>query len=227
MKRLHAFVFSLFCLNQAFAQTVFVTVPLSDQQVKTFTLPASSFSTAFFFDVPAGTTRFKVELEGNAASGDIDLFLRQGKNFLSKNSYDQALSFDELAEYAQYWSISADAAESILVTSASIRPPVAGRYFVSVFNGDNRASTASLKLTLNPPETPTKIQVRFDLPCDATDTQCKCDLAPWNDTSNPAGFNAPGNVGVNLGQKRRNALLAAAQQLANQINSEAPIVVQA
>ena len=227
MKRLFAFVFALFCVSLAFAQTVIVSVPLSDQQPKTFTLPASSFTTAFFFDVPAGTTRFKVELNGNATSGDIDLFLRQGKNFLSKNSYDQPLSFDELAEYAQYWSISADAAESILVTASSFRPPVAGRYFVSVFNGDSRVSTATLKLTLNPPVAPTQIQVRFDLPCEAGDTGCKCDLAPWNDTSNPVGFNAPGNTGVNLGQKRRNALLAAAQQLANQISSEAPILVQA
>ena len=229
MKRVHAravALFALFCLNVAFAQTV-SGVSLSDQQSKTFTLPASTFSTAFFFDVPPGTTRFKVELNGNAASGDIDLFLRQGKNFLSKNSYDQPLSFDELAEYAQYWSISADAAESILVTNTSIRPPVPGRYFVSVFNGDSRASTATLKLTLNPPVVPTQIQVRFDLPCEADDVGCKCDLAPWNDTSNPLGFNAPGNAGVNLGQKRRNALLNAARQLASQISSEAPIVVQA
>ncbi len=228
MKRVTAFVIGVMAvltLNSAFAQTP--TVSLSDQQAKIFTLPASSFTTAFFFDVPAGTARFKVELSGNASTGDIDLFLRQGKNFLSKNSYDQALSFDELAEYAHYWSISADAAESILVTNTSVRPPVAGRYFVSVFNGDSRVSTASLKLTLNPPVTPTQIQVRFDLPCEAGDTDCKCDLTPWNDTTNPAGFNAPGNAGVNLGQKRRNALLAAAQQLANQISSEAPIVVQA
>jgi len=219
-------LFGLLWLNAAFAQTV-SSVSLSDQQAKIFTLNGSSFTTAFFFDVPTGTTRFKVELAGNAASGDIDLFLRQGKNFLSKNSYDQTLSFDELAEYAQYWSISADAAESILVTSTSVRPPVAGRYFVSVFNGDSRISTATLKLTLNPPVTPTQIQVRFDLPCTAGDTDCKCDLTPWNDITNPAGFNAPGNAGVNLGQKRRNALLAAAQQLANQVSSEAPIVVQA
>ena len=219
-------LFALFYLNVAFAQTA-SSVSLSDQQSKLFTLPASSFTTAFSFDIPVGITRFKVELDGNTASGDIDLFLRQGKNFLSKNSYDQALSFDELAEYAQYWSISADAAESILVTNTSIRPPVPGRYFVSVFNGDSRASTATLKLTLNPPVVPTQIQVRFDLPCDADDVGCKCDLAPWNDTSNPPGFNAPGNAGVNLGQKRRNALLSAAQQLAHQISSEAPIVVQA
>ena len=227
--KLHVFVtalFGLFCLNTAFAQSA-SSISLSDQQAKAFTLTGSSFTTAFFFDVPAGTNRFKVELIGNASSGDIDLFLRQGKNFLSKNSYDQALSFDELAEYAQYWSISADAAESILVTSTSVRPPVAGRYFVSVFNGDSRVSTATLKLTLNPPVTPTQIQVRFDLPCATNDADCKCDLAPWNDTTNPTGFNAPGNVGVNLGQKRRNALLATAQQLANQISSEAPIVVQA
>ncbi len=229
MSRLYALgctLFGLLCLNAAFAQTA-SSISLSDQQAKAFTLSASSFTTAFFFDVPAGTSRFKVELIGNAASGDIDLFLRQGRNFIGKNSYDQALSFDELAEYAQYWSISADAAESILVTSTSVRPPVAGRYFVSVFNGDNRVSTATLKLTLNPPVTPTQIQVRFDLPCAANETDCKCDLAPWNDATNPAGFNAPGNAGINLGQKRRNALLAAAQQLANQINSEAPIVVQA
>ena len=226
MNRLYALaLIGLFCLNAAFAQTAGIS--LSDQQSKAFTLAGSSFTTAFFFDVPAGTTRFKVELMGNAISGDIDLFLRQGRNFLSKNSYDQALSFDELAEYAQYWSISADAAESILVTSTSVRPPVAGRYFISVFNGDNRASTATLKLTLNPPVAATQIQVRFDLPCAANDTDCKCDLAPWNDSTNPTGFNAPGNAGVTLGQKRRNALLAAAQQLANQISSEAPIVVQA
>lgn len=201
-------------------------VELSASQPRSFVLPPNSFTTQLYFDLPAGVSRFRLELEGSAQSGDLDLFLRQGQQFISTNTYGKNLNIEELAEYAQYWSVSAQSSEAILVTAASLRPPVAGRYFISVFNGENRDGTATLRLVLNPPVTPIQFDVRFDLACDPSDSACKCDLAPWNDPST-SGFAAPGNPGITLGQKRRNAMLAAAQAVANQLQGEGKVVVRA
>lgn len=227
MKRIRAAWIALcLMLSSILAVAQSNLIELSASQSRSFVLPPNSFTTQLYFDLPAGVSRFRVELSGSAQTGDIDLFLRQGQAFISTNSFGQNLSFDELSEYAQYWSVSAESNESILVTPASLRPPVAGRYFISVFNGDSRNATATLRLVLEPPVTPTQISVRFDLPCAPGESNCQCDVAPWNDPST-AGFTAPGNAGSTLGQKRRNAMIAATQAIADQLQAEGTIVVRA
>jgi hypothetical protein len=201
-------------------------VNISDQVARTFTLPSNGFTTAFVFDVPAGVTRLKVDLTGNATAGDVDLFLRKEQSFITRNSFNQNASFDDLAEFAQYASIGGTSAESILITPSSKFPVSAGRYYLAVFNGHNAASTSDIKVTFNPPVAATNFQVRFDLTCAASDTQCKCDPAAWNDPTT-TGFPATGNTGRTLGEKRRNAMLAATQQLAQQLATEQPVVIRA
>lgn len=215
----------LLCLC-ALASAQSALVELSASQARSFVLPANSFTTQFYFDLPAGVSRFRIELTGNDQGGNLDLYLRQGQQFVSTNSYGRNLSVEELAEYAQYWSISTESSEAILVTPSSPRPAVAGRYYISVLNAGAQSATATLRLVLDPPVAPTQIQVRFDLPCEPTNSRCQCDLAPWNDPTT-SGFAAPGNAGLTLGQKRRNAMLAAAQAISNQLNSESTVVVRA
>lgn len=217
-------LFAMLCSSQSFAQSSEVNI--SDQAARTFTLPANGFTTAFVFDVPAGVTRLKIELTGNATAGDVDLFLRKDQGFITRNGFNQNASFDDLAEFAQYASIGGTSAESILVTPSSKYPVTAGRYFLAVFNGHTASSTSDIKVTFNPAVTPTNFQVRFDLTCPASDTQCKCDPAAWNDPTT-TGFPATGNTGRTLGEKRRNAMLAATQQLAAQLSTEQPVVIRA
>jgi hypothetical protein len=219
-----AFLYLVAC--GAVAQTA-TGVRLIDQQTQLVSLASESLSSNIYFDLPAGVTRFKVDLVGAPGSSDIDIFLRQTQDFPTQNSFDQPLSDVEISEYAQFWSISGISTESILVSAASNRPPSAGRYYLAVINY-GATTSATLKLTFNPPVTPTQIRVVFDTPfqCAPQDAECECDLRPWSDSST-AGFIAPGNAGVTLGEKRKNAVIAAAQSLANQINSESPIVVRA
>ncbi len=214
-------------LITGFAHAQSSDIQLVNSVPKLIALPLNSIASKIYFDLPAGVTRFKVELVGAPGSGDIDLFLRQGQDFIVSNTYGEALSFSELSEYAQAWSISDLANEAILVGAHSPRPPVEGRYYLVLING-GAATTATLKLTQNPPITPTQIRVAFDIPlaCPPSEADCECNLSPWSDGST-AGFFAPGNPGLTLGDKRKNAAIAAAQSLANQISSESPILVQA
>ena len=62
------------------------SVGLVPGQSTAFTLPASAYTTGLHFDVPAGATSFKVELESDTPNVDIDLFLRYGNAFSSQTA---------------------------------------------------------------------------------------------------------------------------------------------
>ncbi len=74
MHRLALAVLALAASGFASAQSV----GLVPGQPTVFTLPASAYTTGLHFDVPAGATSFKVELESDTPNVDIDLFLRYG-----------------------------------------------------------------------------------------------------------------------------------------------------
>jgi hypothetical protein len=215
---------ALLCATSTlFAQTQ--PALLSANQPVSFDLGAGSYTSGIAFDIPAGTTRFKVELS-STANANTDLFIRAGDSFPSKNSLNQSLAADELLDYAQHFAISTAGSESILVSDANIRKPTATRYFVNVLNNAAATTRATLRLTLNPAVTPTPIQVRFDLGCAPGQANCDCDIAPWNDPST-TGFVSPGNTGTTLGQKRRNALLAAVNQISTTLQNEQITVIRA
>ena len=217
----------------AFAQSAMDDIDISDQQTRRFNLPAANFTNVFGFTLPAGTTRFKVTLTGTiaapAADADVDMFLRFARPFPRlSNDYGAPPTSDELFEYAHYHSISAELGESIIVSNAGRFPAQGGKWYLSLLNFSSTAAvSATIKLEILGGVTgPAPIVVRFDLPCPAGASSCKCDLAPWNDPRT-AGFTAPGNIGQTLGAKRRNAVLEAANQLSQRLRSEAPITVQA
>jgi hypothetical protein len=211
-------------LLSAIATAQTAPVVLSATQPINFNLAAGSYTSGIAFDIPAGTTRFKLDL--NSPGADTDLFVRFGDPFPARNAFGQPLSFFDVFDFAQHSAIGSTGTESLLVSDANIRKVQAGRYFVNVLNSSNVDTSATLRLTLNSPATPTNIQVRFNLPCSPNDVDCKCDLAPWNNSST-AGFVSPGNPGLTLGQKRRNVVLAAAQQIAQTLSSEQTITIQA
>lgn len=185
-----------------------------------FTLSPESYTTDFRFEVPAGTTKFRVELDSTTPGVDLDLFLRAGNPFAGVNAYGLPFDFDGLAEQAQYYAIGSTAQEFIAVGASNYRPAQAGTWHLAVLNFANQPVNASLRVIYSDAEpSPLTFDVRFDLPAS------NCDVAPWNDTTpaQPVG----GNPGTTRGQQRRNALLESLRQLTADLDSEVPITVRA
>lgn len=222
-------------LLAAFSQThAAQTIELSDEVTVSFTIPAGTFSNAFYFDVPPGTRKFRLDLDGTPTNNaDLDLFLRYAEPFPDANSYDLTppsveRGFEWLADLSHYQSISFGNAEFMVISEHSVRPPQAGRWHAAVVNFSAVPIEATLVLDLRADEAPSAatISVRFDLPCTAAEgPACECDLSGWNDQSPP--FFAPGNTGSTLGEQRRIALQEAVRRIAVNFRTEAAIVIRA
>ncbi len=210
------------------------TVRLEDEISVSFTIPANTYSNAFFFDLPAGVRKFRLELDGTPTfNTDLDLFVRYGEPFPDANSYGLApanieRSFEWLADLSHYQSISFGNEEFIAVSEHAVRPPQAGRWHAAIVNFSSVPVDAVLRLDVRADEPPAAatFSVRFDLPCTPDDgPTCECDLSGWNDPAPP--FPAPGNTGATLGEQRRIALQEATQRIAANFRTEAPIVIRA
>ncbi len=196
------------------------SVGLVPGQSTTFTIPATAYTTALHFDVPAGTTSIKVELASDTANVDLDMFLRLGNPFSSQTPYGRAMDVDSLRDQAQYFAISGGAEEKISIGRANYRPAKEGRWYLSVLNFADFPANARIKVELgNAAPQPVQFDVRFDLP------DPSCDVAPWNDST--AATPVGGNPGTTLGQQRRNAMIEALRQLGAGFDSETPITVRA
>ncbi|MEZ5468368.1 MAG: hypothetical protein R3F18_12055 [Lysobacterales bacterium] len=185
-----------------------------------FNLPASSYTNSLYFDVPAGASRIRVELESDTSNVDLDLFMRYGNSFSSQTPYGRPMDFDALQDQAQYFAVSASDEETISVGRSNYRPVQAGRWHLAILNFATIPVDARIKVEVdNTPPTPVQFDVRFDLP------GAGCDVAPWNDPApaTPVG----GNPGTTLGQQRRNAMIEALRQLGAGFDSEIPITVRA
>ena len=216
MRQLLGFVTALLFGLSANAQTLGLTAG----QPTTFSLPATGYTTAIYFDVPQGATRFRVELESDASAVDIDMFLRYGNRFSAQTAYGRPQSFDGLQQQAQYQSVGSTDEEFIAIGRSNYRPIRAGRWHLAVFNFASVAVDARIKVEFsNGAPTPVVFDVRFDLPGEG------CDIAPWNDPAVVAPIG--GNPGSTRGAQRKNAVLEAVRQLAAGLDSEAPISVRA
>jgi hypothetical protein len=209
-------------------------IALTDEQTISFQIPPGQFSNDFYIDVPAGTRKFRIDLNGTpAANTDLDMFIRYGEPFPDRNAYGRVpdgaeATFAWLADHSHYQSISFGNQEFVVVGEHAARPSTGGRWHVAVINFSAVAVDATLRADLRPTEGPAaaSIGVRFDLGCTQFDgAGCVCDLAPW--TSPAAPFNAPGNPGSTLGEQRRLAALESINRIAASFQSEAPIVVRA
>ncbi len=205
----------LICVHAA-AQTTGLTLG----QRTTFALPANAYTTALHVDIPAGTTRIKVELDNDTGDDDLDLFLRFGTPFTPLNAYSQPMSFDELADQSHYYAISGGDEESITVGRANRQPARAGRWYIAAISFAPRTVNARIKVEAsNEGARPVEFVVRFNLPAD------DCDIAPWNDPTPAAPIG--GNPGTTRGEQRRNAVIESLRQLAAGFDSETPISVRA
>jgi len=210
------------------------SIELIDEVSVSFTIPAASYSNAFYFDVPAGARKFRLELDGTPTNNtDLDLFLRYGQPFPDANSYGLAPAsvergFEWLADLSHYQSISFGNAEFMVISEHSVRPPQAGRWHAAVVNFSSVPVNATLVVDVRAEEAPSPatISVRFDLPCTSADGPgCVCDLSGWNDPSPPLA--APGNTGTTLGEQRQIALREAVRRIALNFKTEAAIVIRA
>lgn len=189
-------------------------------QPTVFTIPATAYTTALHFDVPAGTSSIKVELSSDTPSVDLDLFLRYGNAFSSQSPYGRAMDVDSLQAQAQYFAISGSDQETISIGRSNYRPAKEGRWYLSVLNFATFPANARIRVELgNAAPQAVQFDVRFDL------ADASCDVAPWNDSTpaTPVG----GNPGTTLGQQRRNAMIEALRQLGTGFDSETPISVRA
>lgn len=189
-------------------------------QTVSFTLPAQAYTTALYFDVPAGVDRFRVELDSVTPGVDVDLFLRHGSGFTGLTAYGLPHSFDSLLDQSQYYSIGGSDEEFIAVGRSQKYPAGEGRWHLAVLSFATTPVDLRLRVDYaSGGPTPVQFDVRFD------QASSSCDIAPWNDPTpaTPVG----GNPGTTLGQQRRNALLEAVRQLAAGLDSEAPIVIRA
>lgn len=196
------------------------SVSLVPGQSTAFTLPAAAYTTGLHFDVPAGASSIKVELESDTANVDLDLFMRHGNAFSGQTVYGRPMDFDALQAQAQYFAVSGGDEETIALGRSNYRPVREGRWHLAVLNFATIPVNARIKVEVSTAAAqPVRFDVRFDLP------SANCDVAPWNDTTpaSPVG----GNPGTTLGQQRRNAMLEALRQLGAGLDSETPITVRA
>ncbi|MEZ5441376.1 MAG: hypothetical protein R3F15_07805 [Lysobacterales bacterium] len=209
-------------------------IALNDGQTVSFQIPAGQFTNDFYFDVPAGVRKFRLDLDGTPRSNtDMDMFVRYETTFPDRNSYgllpasaDQ--TFLWLADMSHFQSISAGNQEFVVVGEHGYRPATPGRWHVAIVNFSGVPVDATLRLELRSDESPSPstIAVRFDLGCTPFDGPgCVCNLAPWNANTPPV--QASGNPGATLGEQRRLAVLDAVSRISAGFRSEAPITVRA
>jgi hypothetical protein len=184
------------------------------------TLPGSSFTTAYHFDVPAGARRIVVTFEGHDGA-DVDVMLRHAAPFPASNLEGIAPSFDDFLNYAHYASVSPGASERIAISRANRIPVREGRWHLLLVNFESQPASATLTVELGDtlPGAPA-IQMVYDDPsCPAGSRDF------WFDGG--ARQNSPSNPGQTIGEQRRIAMERAAQLLANELRSDVPIRIAA
>jgi len=197
------------------------SIPLQSGAPQTFSIPVGSFINSYYFDVPEGTNRLAVTIEGTTpTNADVDLLLRYGTPFPDTTDGTTPPDSDYLLDFAQYHSVSQFGTESLVIDKATVFPVRSGRWFIALVSFD-RAATAQIRATASADTTnDATITPVFD---DAGSSGSPCGVAGWNDPTpvNPVG----GNPGTTLGEQRRNAVLEATRLLSAQIRSPVPLRV--
>ena len=202
---------ALACGGSALAAT-----GLQSGAATSLSMPASTFVPNFYIDVDGSAKQLKINVA--ATGGDVDLFLRFGTPFPESNA-DTIVGEDLINRYAHYHSISSSSNEAITVLPTDRMPLRAGRWYITVMNGGTTAASGSLTATVAASVPAGNITLDFGHP--GTD----CDQTYWSDSTpaTPVG----GNTGTTLGQQRKNALTYATQQLVQQLQTPAQIVLHA
>ena len=170
----------------------------------------------FYIDVDGSAKQLRINVA--ATGGDVDLFLRYGTPFPESNS-DTSIGEDLINHFAHYHSLSSSSTEAITVLPTNRIPLRAGRWYITVMNSGTTSASGSLTATTATTTPSGNITLDFGNP--GTD----CDQTYWSDSTpaTPVG----GNTGTTLGQQRKNALTYATQQLVQQLQTPAQIVLHA
>ncbi len=183
-------------------------------------MPASSFVSNLYLDVDSSAAQLVVKVAGTG--GDLDVFMRYGSPLPEQNS---AVSFpmvseDLLGRYANYHSIGAGSAESIMVLRSSRIPVHAGRWYISIINSD-QTNGASGTVTMTAAATVPTGTIHLDF----GNPDAHCDDSFWTDAT--AAAPVGGNNATTLGLQRQNALFHATTELIQQLQIPVDITVHA
>lgn len=185
-----------------------------------FSMPASSLTTSYVVDVPAGARELVLEAGGGT---DIDVLARYGLPFQTRTDDGRSTGTDYVFEQAHYRSISPENSERLVIGRRAGQPLRPGRWYLAVYNFGGTATSVRLRAEARMADPgPLPVTVVYDDPGTSTEP---CGIAPWND---PAAAPATGgNAGTTLGQRRRIAMNEAARLLAAELPGSVPIRVQA
>jgi len=213
---------SLLLLGLGMLDAAHADTPLQSGAAAALAMPGQTYITNYYIDVDSATQQLRVSVAANG--GDVDLFLRCGSPFPAQGA--QVVGWTLLERYAQYHSISSTSDEAILVLRSSRVPVSCGRWYIAIINSDTAAASGSLTATTSSTLPAGGITLDFQhASTDPSDHTNDCDTAFWTDTTAAAAVG--GNTATTLGEQRRNALLYAAQQLAQQLGMHNTIIVHA
>lgn len=204
------------------------TVPLQSGVPVNFNLPASSFSTSFYVDVGEADQTLRVDLDSSTAGTDVGFYLRFGTPFPDSFSGGQPLRLSYIEAMSHYQSVGQTNDEFVIVGRTGGRPLRAGRWYIFMFNFNTSqgtsitASTTVMATLAGAAPAAAPFTVNFNAVGTA---QSPCSNTEWFDTTPAAPVG--GNPGTTRGEQRRNAMLRAADSLAQQIASPIPLAIDA
>lgn len=226
MKTLTIGLFGLLALStECFAAP---TIALQSGTPVAINVPANSFTTSYYIDVTDADQTLRIDLGSTTPGVDVDLFLRHGTPFPDSFGNGQPVSFDYTDEVTHYRSAGPTSEEFLVITKTGGEPLRAGRWYLFVYNFNNSSSTnitaaATLTATL---ASSAPAAANFTVNFNSTGTtESPCSNTEWFDTT--AATPVGGNPGTTVGELRRNAMLKAAETLAQEIRSPVPISIDA
>ncbi len=219
---------SLLTLTGLDTTTAAPTIALQSGTPVNFTLPASSFSTSFYVDVAVADQSLRIDLDSSTAGVDIGLFMRYGSPFPDTFGQGRPITLGYIIDLAHYRSTGSTNDEFVTVSRSGGQPLRAGRWYLFAYNFNTSQSTTisadttvMATLSATPPAA-----AAFSVNFNSLGTASRpCSNAEWFATTAVAPIG--GNPGTTLGEQRRNAMLRAAETLAQQMQSPVPISIDA
>jgi len=204
------------------------SIPLQSGTPVSFSLAANSLTTSYFINAASSDRFLRINLDSSTAGVNIGMYLRHGTPFPDSLSGGRPISLSYIEELSHYRSIGPDNAEWLQIGRTGAEPLRAGPWYLLIVNlnlaqGTSIPASIALTATLSQSEpAAASFAVNFNAVGNA---QQPCSTSEWFDNT-PATPSA-GNTGTTLGAQRRNAMLRAAELLAQELQSPVPINIDA
>ncbi len=223
-----SYLCSLLLFLAATAVSATPTVELQSGTPVNFDLPPSSFSTSFYVDVEEVDQSLRVDFDSPTAGVDIGLFLRYGTPFPDTFSGGRPVRLSYIADLAHYRSTGITNDEFVVISKTGGQPLRSGRWYLFAFNtitgqGASITANTTIMATLSAASPPAAdFTVNFN---SVGTSENPCSNSEWFDTT--AATPVGGNPGTTRGEQRRNVMLRAASNLAQEMRSPVPISIDA